>query len=82
MQSTVTSRGQTVIPAQIRKLLGITPQTRLEWRVEEGVIIVRPLPKDPIAALEGKLAGSGVTRFLLEKRREERALEEERDAGR
>jgi len=81
MRSTVTSRGQTVIPAPIRKLLGITPQTRLEWRVEDNLIIVRPIPQDPIATLEGKLKGSGITQFLLEKRREERAWEEERDAG-
>jgi AbrB family looped-hinge helix DNA binding protein len=81
MRSTVTSRGQTVIPAEIRRRLGITPQTKLEWRVEGNVIVVRPIPKDPIGALEGCLKGSGITRSLLEGRREERAFEEERDGA-
>ena len=31
MKTTVTTRGQTVIPAKIRRAHRITPRTRLEW---------------------------------------------------
>ncbi|MCP4701593.1 MAG: AbrB/MazE/SpoVT family DNA-binding domain-containing protein [Gammaproteobacteria bacterium] len=42
MQSTITSCGQTVIPASVRRHLGLTPATRLEWIVEDGQIRVIP----------------------------------------
>jgi len=80
MRSTVTVRGQTVVPASIRKRLNISPRTKLEWRVEGNVIIVYPIPSDPIAEIEGRLKGSGITQFLLEGRREERELEARQDA--
>jgi predicted nucleic acid-binding protein len=48
MQSTVSVRGQTVIPRHIREQLKITPATKLDWNVKNGVIIVLPLPSDPV----------------------------------
>lgn len=80
MKSKVTVRGQTVIPASIRKQFNITPKTHLEWRVNDGVIQVYPLPADPIGALEGKLRGTGITKSLVEGRRKERKLEARKDA--
>jgi AbrB family looped-hinge helix DNA binding protein len=61
MQTTVSVRGQTVIPRSIREELGITPATRLEWKVETGVIIVLPLPSDPVQSAVGILEGRGPT---------------------
>jgi AbrB family looped-hinge helix DNA binding protein len=61
MQTTVSVRGQTVIPRSIREELGITPATRLEWKVENGVIIVLPLPSDPVQSAVGILEGRGPT---------------------
>ncbi|MBW1965711.1 MAG: AbrB/MazE/SpoVT family DNA-binding domain-containing protein, partial [Deltaproteobacteria bacterium] len=34
MRSTITSRGQTVIPAEIRRRFHLSPADRLEWIVE------------------------------------------------
>jgi AbrB family looped-hinge helix DNA binding protein len=31
MRSTITARGQTVVPAPIRKRFGLGPSTRQEW---------------------------------------------------
>lgn len=41
-ESTITAKGQTTIPAGIRKAVGAIPGTRLVWRVQgEGLLQVR-----------------------------------------
>jgi AbrB family looped-hinge helix DNA binding protein len=76
MQSTVSERGQTVIPRPIREELGITPRTRLQWKVKNGVIIVFPIPEDPIQAAMGILKDRGPsTAELLAEREAEREKE-------
>jgi antitoxin PrlF len=41
-ESTVTSKGQTTVPAQVRAALHVEPGTRLEWHITPaGDIIVR-----------------------------------------
>ncbi|BFG77825.1 hypothetical protein PTKU46_58580 [Paraburkholderia terrae] len=40
--STVTSKGRTTVPAQVRAALHVEPGTRLEWHVTpDGDVIVR-----------------------------------------
>jgi AbrB family looped-hinge helix DNA binding protein len=73
MQTTVSVRGQTVIPRHIREALGITPTTRLEWKVKNSVIIVLPLPSDPVQSAVGILEGRGpTTSELLAERKADR----------
>ena len=38
MRSTITAKGQTVIPAPIRRRFKLSPADRLEWIVQDGVI--------------------------------------------
>ena len=79
-ESSVYARGQTVIPKMIRDALAIDYGTKLHWEVREGAIHVMPIPKNPIQASIGLLKGSGLTvEKLLEIRREERKLEQERE---
>ena len=59
MRSTVTKRGQTVIPAEVRRQFQITPSDGLEWIVEDNTIRVVPVKKDPVAAFRGKGKGGG-----------------------
>lgn len=73
MKTTVTSRGQTVVPAKIRRDHGIEPQTRLEWIDDGHSIRVIPVPEDPLAAVKGTTKGLGDT--LLRERRRDRARE-------
>ncbi|MBC8120150.1 MAG: type II toxin-antitoxin system PrlF family antitoxin, partial [Burkholderiaceae bacterium] len=41
-ESTVTAKGQTTVPRQIRDSIGATPGTRLVWHVmPDGALIVR-----------------------------------------
>ncbi len=77
MKSKVSVRGQTVIPKELRKALGITTETTLDWNLKNGYIVVYPIPKDPVAASVGILRGKGPTvADLLEERRREREREE------
>jgi antitoxin PrlF len=41
-QTAVTSKGQTTIPKEMRDALGIKEGTPLRWRLEGGVLTVRP----------------------------------------
>lgn len=75
MRSTITSRGQTVVPALIRERFRLGPSTRLEWIVEsDGSIRVVPVDADPITAFRGSGGGGGSER-LLEDRRHDRERE-------
>ncbi len=64
MRSTITERGQTVIPAEIRRRFHLNPADRLEWVVEPQGIRVVPVRADPIEAFRGQGKGGG-TRHLL-----------------
>jgi len=70
MKTTVTARGQTVIPARVRRAHRITPRTRIEWIDDGQTIRVVPLPEDPIAAARG--TAKGLRAVLLRDRKRER----------
>lgn len=67
MQSTITTRGQTVIPAAIRRRFHLSPADRLEWIIENDTIQVVPVRKDPIAAFRGQGKSGSVARLLAER---------------
>ena len=80
MKSKVSSKGQAVIPKEIRKALGIGPSTVLHWEVQDGRIIVYPLPPDPVRAALGFLKGKGSSfQEFMQDRREERMKELAKD---
>lgn len=78
--TTVSSKGQMVIPASIREQLGIEPGTRIALRVEGTQVILQP---DTLTAklrrikeMRGCTAGGpSMTDALLEDRRRERERE-------
>ncbi|QKK01907.1 MAG: AbrB/MazE/SpoVT family DNA-binding domain-containing protein [Pseudomonadota bacterium] len=74
MRSTITERGQTVVPAAIRRRLGLSPADRLEWVVTSDGIQVIPVKADPIDAWRGRGRGGG-TRRLVDERRADTKLE-------
>jgi AbrB family looped-hinge helix DNA binding protein len=76
MRSTITARGQTVVPAPIRERFHLGPSTRLEWIVEDdGTIRVVPVALDPITAFRGSGYGGGATSRLLADRSRDRQQE-------
>ena len=45
-ESTITAKGQTTVPAQVREQIGAVPGTRLVWHVmRDGSVIVRARTK-------------------------------------
>lgn len=74
MQSTITSRGQTVVPAAIRNQFHLGPADRLEWILDNGSIRVVPVRADPIDAFRGQGKG-GATKRLLAARKQDLARE-------
>lgn len=67
MRSTITNRGQTVIPAEIRRKFQLTAADRIEWIVEGNQIRVVPVRANPIEAFRGQGLGGGVKRLLKER---------------
>lgn len=53
----MSSKGQLVIPADIRQALGIEPGTKIVLTVREGQIILRPITVKLIDDLMGMFAG-------------------------
>jgi antitoxin PrlF len=41
--STISSKGQITVPQEIRKRLGLAPGDRVEFVIEEGRTVIRPL---------------------------------------
>ena len=72
MQTSVTKRGQTVIPAAIRKRYHIEDGDQLVWLDDGQAITVVPVPRDPIQALRGRGRGERLVERLLQEREKER----------
>ena len=70
MRSTITARGQTVIPAAIRRQFHLGPADRLEWIVDDNGIRVIPVRKNPIDAFRGQGKGGATARLLAERRKD------------
>lgn len=75
MESTITERGQTAIPAALRRKYDLRPHMKLAWVDTGAGIRVVPLPKDPVKAFRGMFRGLKLTQRLLKDRREERERE-------
>lgn len=72
METAVTKKGQTNIPAVIRKRHHIKEGDRLMWLDDGETIRVVPVPSDPLGALRGAGRGEGLVGRLRSQRREDR----------
>jgi bifunctional DNA-binding transcriptional regulator/antitoxin component of YhaV-PrlF toxin-antitoxin module len=75
MQTAVTKRGQTVIPAAIRKRYRIDRGVHLVWLDDGETIRVVPVTDDPIKSLRGRGRGKKITERLLAERKKDRDRE-------
>jgi AbrB family looped-hinge helix DNA binding protein len=75
MQTAVTKRGQTVIPAPIRKRYHIQAGDYLMWIDDGETIRVIPIARDPIRALRGSGRGEHLVERLLAARQADRRHE-------
>jgi AbrB family looped-hinge helix DNA binding protein len=80
----VTSKGQIVVPARIRRKFGIKEGTRLNFTEENGRIIVQPVTKEFIDSFCGvfpsKPGEKSAVQELLEDRAADRAKEDRKSA--
>ena len=71
--TTVSSKGQVVIPAELREKLGIETGTRIAVRVEKDhLIVLEPINERYIRRLRGSLKGPV---SMVEARQREKRLE-------
>ena len=71
----VTTKGQLVIPARLRRRLGIKKGTRITFAEDAGRIIVQPITREFIRGLRGSLKRKpSALAALLEERKRERTL--------
>jgi len=72
---TVTVKGQVVIPALLRRRLGIKRGTLVSFLEENGHIVVQPVTREFIRRLRGSLKGGpSPLEQLIEERKRERVL--------
>ncbi|MFP3947416.1 MAG: AbrB/MazE/SpoVT family DNA-binding domain-containing protein [Gemmatimonadota bacterium] len=76
------SKGQVVIPAEIRREIGLEPGDRVQVsRIGKNRVLVQPIPDDPVEAARGILRdGPSLTEALKKERDRERDREEEKSA--
>jgi AbrB family looped-hinge helix DNA binding protein len=74
---TMSSKGQVVIPQEIRGRLGVRQGSKLAVKVEEGAVVMRPVSAAPGGwrRWRGAFAGAGLTTRLAA----DHAAELERD---
>lgn len=73
------SKGQVVIPKQIREKLGIVPGKRVLFRLVGNHAEILPLPDDPVKAMRGMLRSDiSLAEELLEERRKDTEIDEKR----
>ena len=75
MNTAVTRRGQTIIPAALRKKYKIQAGDSLVWIDDGESIRVIPVPADTISALRGCGRGERLVEKLLKSRQEDRTRE-------
>lgn len=76
METTATSKGQIVIPSSVRRKFGIKEGTRIRIEVNEkaNVIILRPITREYVHSLRGRLRGRGLLKALMAEKRREREI--------
>ncbi len=79
---TASSRGQIVIPKEIRKRLNIVAGKRLSVKAEGDQVLLTLLPDDPVEAFCGVFKErSSLTRALTELRKKDKHREEKKIVG-
>ncbi len=79
--TTISSKGQLVIPKKVRDALHIKPKQKLLLKVVKNHIVIEPLPENPIEYFYGIFKeGASLTKALLKERKEDRRREEKSSA--
>jgi AbrB family looped-hinge helix DNA binding protein len=74
--ATISSKGQVVIPAKLRKRFGMKEGRKVVFSVEKNKLVISSADWDAIEALYGKYAGLPLEEDLMEEKRLERERED------
>jgi AbrB family looped-hinge helix DNA binding protein len=76
LETVATSKGQIVIPAVVRRKFGIKEGTRFQITINEHTheIILKPITREYVHSVRGRLKGKGLLKALMADRKKEREL--------
>jgi AbrB family looped-hinge helix DNA binding protein len=76
VETIATTKGQIVIPSKIRSRLGIREGTRIQIEVneKEQSITLKPITRQYVHSIRGKLKGKGLLKALMAEKKKEREL--------
>lgn len=78
-ESTMTSKGQIVVPAKLRRRYGLKPGTKVYFIERNDEILFQPLTKETIRSVHGMLKSkTPVTKELLKERAKDKEHEDTR----
>ena len=72
MKTYISTKGQLVIPAKLRRKYGIKPGTRIQVIDRGNQIVLQPITEEYIRKLRGSLKGGNALRVLEEERRKDK----------
>ena len=78
VSSIISSKGQIVIPANLRKRYGLKEGTTVVFQEDRGRLVLEPSNHAAIYALQGSLAGFPLEQDLAEERQAEQKREDKR----
>ena len=82
-RTVISSKGQVVVPAELRERLGLQKGTRATWKEEKGRLILTPITERILDEMQGFLkprpGQPSVFEASLEERERERRREKERE---
>ena len=76
METVVASKGQIVIPAKVRRQLGIKAGTYIQIDLDDSMkrIILTPITREYIHSLRGKYKSKGLKKALMADKKSERNI--------
>jgi AbrB family looped-hinge helix DNA binding protein len=76
-ESTMTSKGQIVVPAKLRRRYGIKPGTKVYFIERDEEILFQPVTREYLKSVHGMLMSeTSITKELLKERAKDRDHEE------
>lgn len=77
--TTISSKGQVVVPAELREQLGLKKGTRATWTEEKGRLILVPITERLLDEVQGFLKPRPDRPSMFEEHFKERARERQRE---
>jgi AbrB family looped-hinge helix DNA binding protein len=78
-QTVVSSKGQVVIPAELREQLGLDKGTRATWKEEKGRLVLTPMTEKRIDEIMGFLKPASGAPTMFDELFAERERERQRE---